>query len=81
MKKMIAILLSLSMTAALLAGCSKRGSDLGAGGAASSTGAGSSARSEGEEGNQGNSKKMAVICSSGGLGDNGYNDASKRGLV
>jgi basic membrane protein A len=73
MKKAIAMLLCAAMLSTLLAGCV-------GGGATPSQSAASSDAGGGEATDAGNVKKMAVICSAGGLGDNGYNDASKRGI-
>ncbi|RGY98735.1 BMP family ABC transporter substrate-binding protein [Clostridium sp. AM58-1XD] len=75
MRKIISILLCVSMVFSVLAGCGKK-----AAGSSSEVQSSSAAGAVGDKAAGDNAKKMAVICSSGGLGDNGYNDASKRGL-
>lgn len=77
MKKLIALLLCLVLVFAVFAGCA--GNDDGDQ-ASNSPSANQPDDGDNTSDPNDNSKKMAVICSAGGLGDNGYNDASKRGI-
>ena len=83
MKKLLALLMALAMTAMLLAGCSSGGGDAAEEPAAEATEeAAEEAAEPAEEAAEpaGEALKMCMITDAGGLGDNGFNDMSWAGM-